>query len=94
MNHKNDHQNNNFWVGFAAGAIGASILTYVLGTKKGRDALGYILKHAEDFDNSSEELLTHINQLYELITDQPVSESKMYQDIIDKVKTISSPAKK
>ncbi len=48
---KNNTQHpTNFWFGFALGTVSALSLTYLLGTKKGRDVLKKTLESIENLD--------------------------------------------
>lgn len=61
------HKASNLWLGFAFGAIGASVLAFFLGTKKGRQTLKKILELTE---NLEENVLSVVEEIEEVFIDK------------------------
>lgn len=57
----------NFWFGFALGTVSAITLSYLLGTKQGRELLKKLVKVSEHLDETSPDFLgalTEISQVF------------------------------
>lgn len=57
MADQNNHKASNFWFGFSLGATAAVCVSYLLGTKKGRERLTKILELSENLPEVIQEFL-------------------------------------
>ncbi|MBI4226569.1 YtxH domain-containing protein [Candidatus Roizmanbacteria bacterium] len=88
---QNDNKSSNLWLGFAFGAIAATAVAFLLGTKKGRQTLKKLLELSE---NLEENALTIAEEIEETILDnaQKLPEAKQNKPILgtllDKMKAL------
>ncbi len=97
----------NFWFGFAAGSLGATAATYLLGTKRGRETLKKCITMAERLEENSPDFMDQIRTILNTITDTkplellkeelPAAEKKTVdtinsvERIMDKIKQVAQP---
>lgn len=106
MKNQNNPAPTNFWFGFAVGAMGATSLAYLLGTKKGREKLRFALEKIEHMDSNPDELLTILKTLGNIakqeaglgVSSAQENEKKdehrsSLETLIDKVKNITHEGK-
>jgi len=54
---QNNEKTQTFWLGFSFGIVGASVIIYFLGTKKGRKTVQHILDFSEHFEENLVKIL-------------------------------------
>ena len=90
---QNHNKSSNLWLGFAFGAIAATTIAFLLGTKKGRQMLKKILELSE---NLEENALTIAEEIENTIIDkaEKLSDTKpnipILGNLLDKMKSLKN----
>ncbi len=89
----NKHEITNFWSGFALGAGALTLISFLLGTKKGREFLKKALDVSENLDEHLKELLEEKGEegFVETIKEkiQEIPNATGLGNIIDKIKSLT-----
>lgn len=88
---QNHSKNSNLWLGFAFGAIAATTIAFLLGTKKGRQILKKLLELSENLEENAlaiaeeieEAIIEKADKLPESKQDKPVLGT-----LLDKMKSL------
>ncbi|NTU46178.1 hypothetical protein HGA88_00980 [Candidatus Roizmanbacteria bacterium] len=102
MKKTNNPHPTNFWFGFAMGGVFATLASYFLGTKTGRQKAREILDYAEKIELNPEELMELIQSLQITPTEssedskEPEAKNALanIDSIIDKMKSMTQTNKK
>ena len=87
----NHNKSTNLWLGFAFGAISATVLAFLLGTKKGRLTLKKLLEFSENLEENTLVIAEEIEEVIREKADKLIDKKQdkpILGNLLDKMKAL------